>query len=150
MKKKPVLNQKGEFGVFRLLIGAVIGLALLLIVLAIVANVENQKYQISAVHFFDGFSSAVNLPNGTPVQQEDLFFKQGEVFTARSLAHQFSFEDSDCIEFFTDHPGVSVSATQDIARIEKPVHLDVFFDCKNIGSCQPDCRISFDEELAIR
>ncbi|MBU0635619.1 hypothetical protein KKE06_01185 [Candidatus Micrarchaeota archaeon] len=149
MKKKR-LNQKGEFGVFRLLIGAVLGLALLLVVLSIIADVEEQKYRISALHFSDGFSSAINLPNGTPVQQEDLFFKQGEVFTDSALAKKFNFEDETCILFFTDHSGVSVSADQHIARIIHPVHTDVFFDCKNIGACRPHCRVSFGKELPIR
>lgn len=153
--KKPGKKRKGwtlidSFGqssdVFRLLVGAVMGLAILLIVLGIIQVIEQQKFELSQIRFVDGFEAAVNLPANKTVKQEQLLFRQGTTITAYGLAKQFPV-DEKCIVFFSGHSAVLIVSPQK-AQMTKPVQTDVFFNCaKNrVPSCDIDCKVGFGAE----
>lgn len=154
-------NQQGQSSdVFRLLIGAIMGLAILAIVLGIVQVVEQQKFTLSQVRFYDGFEAAVNRPfsDFSPtafVKQQDLFFKKGDTFTALGLSKQFKVSKS-CIVFFSGNSDVHPFPNQPGTGVQmlSQVQTTVYFRCGYpSGACaDPDnplyCELWFGKQPA--
>ena len=69
-----MMNNNGQgFDVFRLLIGAIIGLAILVIIISIINYVENVKYGVSQREFYNGLVNATHTPNGEVVLRKKGF-----------------------------------------------------------------------------
>ncbi len=114
--------------VFRLLVAAILGLAVLLIVLGIINIIEQQKFQLSELRFYDGFGHAVNLPTNEIFREEKLAFKGGDMFTAEALAMQFKVKE-ECIAFFSGNPQIKVQAVPNSVTMANQLQADVFFRC---------------------
>ena len=146
-KKYELLNQRGQGSdVFRLLIGAVMALAILLIVLGIVNLVGEEKFKLSRQRFFDGFSTAHDSPDGlSPVEREKLFFNKHEIFTSDSLARQFQMQPQ-CIQFFSEHPRASSFPGYSGIEMLDQLNLTVVFSCESNGpnqDCPIQCTVTF-------
>lgn len=125
-----VLNTRGQSSdVFRLLVAAILGLAVLLIVLGIITLVEQQKFQLSELRFYDGFGNAVNLPTNQIFEEEKLAFKSGEMFTAEALAMQFKVKE-ECIRFKSGNPQIRVQSSPNSVVMANQLQTDVFFRCE--------------------
>lgn len=147
------LNQRGQGDdVFRLLIAAVMALAVLVIVFGIVSLVEEEKFKLSSFRFQDGFAAAVDLPTCKIVKQEKLFFKTGESYSATALARKYSLDETttNCVQFFSSNSVVLVSTDHAVATMGGQVQTDVFFRCRQDNGCNPavSCEIWFGKEPA--
>ncbi len=129
LKTKKCLNSKGEFEPFRLLIGAVIGLVMLVIVLGIVDLVSNSEWQLSQQRFFDGFGTALKTPNGDAVLQQKLKFKRGTQFSASALIRNTELQAAECVQFETNTNLVDLPNAQ-LANVANNAQTDVFFCCQ--------------------
>jgi hypothetical protein len=152
------INARGQTSdVFRLLVAAVLGLAILIIILGIVAVIEEQKFQLSELRFYDGFGHAVNLPTNQVFQEEKLVFKGKQMFTAESLSLQFKVE-KECIQFETNNSRVHIrnpSNSGQIVEMANNIQIDVFFQCEYLsvppGNCPLGslfCKVLFGEKPA--
>lgn len=147
------MQSRGQGGdVFVLLIGAVLGLAMLVIVMGVVGMFDDNRFQLSAVRFEDGFETALNLPTGQEVVQESLFFKQGVVLNARGLASSFNVAEN-CITFSSGHSKAIPSPDGKSIAMENTVQANIYYRCENTlnpagDSCRPYCEISFGKSFS--
>ncbi len=139
-KRGIVMDSLGQSSdVFRLLVAAILGLAVLLIVLGIITIIEQQKFQLSELRFYDGFGHAVNLPTNEIFREEKLAFKGGDMFAAESLAMQFKIKE-ECIKFESpSNSQIKVFSTPHRVEMLNQLQTDVFFRCcyANGSDCVP-------------
>lgn len=143
------INQSGQFEPFKLLIGAVLGLLILVLVLGVVESVRSVQWQLSEGRFSDGFKIALNTPTGDEVLREKLLFRKGTVFSGTGLGHNTPV-DPLCILFISNDPDritVTNNATVHKAEIISDLQTDVIFICQTpVGGCgtgKIQCSVTF-------
>ncbi|MFH0955361.1 MAG: hypothetical protein V1777_04630 [Candidatus Micrarchaeota archaeon] len=143
MKKKINLqriNQSGQFEPFKLLIGAVLGLLILILVLGVVESVRSVQWQLSEGRFYDGFKIALNTPTGDEVLREKLLFRKGTVFSGIGLGHNTPVGPL-CITFTSYDDRISTLNNNSIRKAEILFDLqtDVIFICRTMAPDPPNC-----------
>ena len=92
-----VFNSKGQAGsVFKLLIGAVIGLAILGIIYSIILVMNNQKTYLSSEVFSNKIKMAMKNPTGSEYKIDDYSFASGNILSKKALAEQTGLK-TNCI-----------------------------------------------------
>lgn len=147
------MNSKGqESAVFEFLVVAIMGLAILLIVLNIVDYFSGLRFQASWESFKGGLKSAVNSPNGDVIFAKNISLNTGTI-TTTSLS-SMSGIPSDCFEINSASlSAFKLSDDKTSVSISKIVETTVYFRCvlgSEYGSgtsCEESCLVSFGEEI---
>lgn len=149
-------NQGQAFDVFRLLIGAAIGLAILIIIISIINYLETWKIDVSKKLLAEGLDNAVQTPNGEVVVRKNLTFQKGQVFSAKGLASSAGIEE-ECIELQSSSMSAFSLQGGQFLELRSGILSNVFYQCfqscpPTVQSCPPtDCRpyciVSFGKEL---
>jgi len=147
------MNSKGqESAVFEFLVVAIMGLAILLIVLNIVDYFSSLRFQASWESFKGGLKSAVNSPNGDVIFAKNISLNTGTI-TVSSLS-VMSGIPSECFEINSASlSSFKLSDDETSISISKIVETTVYFRCV-LGSeygtgsnCVETCLASFGEEI---
>ncbi|MEK6957651.1 MAG: hypothetical protein AABW99_01590 [archaeon] len=144
------------FEVYRLLIGAIIALLILVIIVGAINYFDNLTIDVSRQRFFSGLSNAVDQPNGESLMIENVVFRRGEAFTSRALALQMGIGEN-CIEFAgSDSSGISMG--DGIVTVKEKLKTDVFVKCETNSQdnpamavpsgCEIACEIGFGEPIS--
>ncbi|MDD5148421.1 MAG: hypothetical protein PHH08_03065 [Candidatus ainarchaeum sp.] len=144
-------NESGQaFDVFRLLIGAIIGLAILVIIISIIQYLESWKVDVSKKLLADGLYNAVQTPNGEVVVRKDLTLRKGDIFSRGNFAEQSGVK-WDCLELLVSNIGAFELRNDSIIEIKQGILTTVYFQCfKKPASnpdCDPYCLVSFGKAL---
>ena len=84
-----ILNSKGQAGsVFKILVGAVVGLAILGIIYSIILVMNNQKTYLSSEVFSNKIMMAMKNPTGSEYKIDDYSFSAGSVLSKAWLAEE--------------------------------------------------------------
>ena len=135
------------FAPFRMLIGAVMALLILVIIIGAINYFEDLRVNVSRQRFYDGLNNAINQPNETILRVEDAQFTEGTTFSTLGLSKRSGLE-SECIEFIdTDSPTFLVE--DDLLTIKENVLTDIFIKCETEnGSCVIFCELSFGADFS--
>tara|TARA_Y100000310_G_scaffold131592_1_gene130770 strand:+ start:633 stop:1061 length:429 start_codon:yes stop_codon:yes gene_type:complete len=135
------------FAPFRMLIGAVMAMLILVIIIGAIDYFDGLEITVSRQRFYDGLNNAINQPNETILQVEDAKFSEGTTFSTLGLS-KISGLESECLEFVdTDSPTFLVE--DDLLTIREKVLTDVFIKCETEnGSCVIFCELSFGADFS--
>ncbi|MDO8537670.1 MAG: hypothetical protein Q7S21_02190 [archaeon] len=141
------MNSKGQsFAVFKLLIGAIVALAILTIIVGVIDYFDNIKIQISEKQMIDSIVSAANAPNQL-VKAEKLSFSKGSSYSKKVFAQTINIEE-ECIILGSD--GSAFNDLGNAILIENNVQADVFFRCEENAqpvTCPLECTVSFGKSI---
>ena len=138
------LSEKAQaFEPFKMMIGAVFAMLILVIIIGSVNYFQTLRADISTHRFYDGLGGAVKQPNGEILLVSDLQFAEGTAFSSNGLGKVVGL-DGECIEFVDS--GSAFEVTDSVAKTKSALIADVFFRCKaNEPDCEIFCEISFGE-----
>ena len=141
------------FEPFKMLIGGIIALAVLMIIISAIGYLEEIQQDISMRQVFSSFKDASNTPNGSILIARDVKLKEGTQFSPRSFSSVSGLTNlsSDCIDLSVGSLS-ALDLSGDIITIKSTLLIDVYFRCEvNISSdCEPSqisCEVSFAEPL---
>ena len=131
-QKKRILNRAGQFEPFKLLIGAVLGLLILVLVLGVIESVRTTQWQLSQGRFNDGFEIALKTPTGDRVIREKMLFRKGTIFSGIGLVHGTPV-DPLCVFFYENDGRVETSNTSAFSKatVLADMQVDVEFMCQS-------------------
>ena len=145
-------SEKGQaFEPFKMLIGAVMAMLVLVIIISAVTYFQQLDTDISKKRFFDGVKNAVNQPNGDVLVIEDLQFVKDTQYSSRSIAGLVGLP-SACIEFI-DNGLLNYDVSPGLIKINQAVVTDVHVQCNpkdqcaESAICEVCCGISFEAEI---
>jgi len=145
------MNEKGQaFTVFRLLIGGLIALAVLVIIISIISYMENFRYDISKQRLAEQFNVAMQSPNGNIVVAEDLAFRAGYIFSTVQLAKS-SNTNVSCIDVpQVRYSEVIVNSISKTVKFNSNAIFSVYYKCDRSSEtdCPIKCIISFGEPIS--
>ena len=145
------MNQKGQaFDAYRLLLGAILGLLILVIIVSAVNYFEDLRLQVSQQRFYDGLENAVSQPNSELLVIEDLVFKEGQRFSAVQLGKRMGLEEN-CLSFSSDCSG-GFECDSELVIVTDYILANVKTICETnlestelfcSSSCEVCCEIAF-------
>lgn len=136
-----MLNFKGQAGdVFKLLIGAVIGLAIIAIIYSILAIMGDQKSYLSEEVFSNKILMAMKNPTGKEYVIRDFLFEKNKSLSKMALSEK-SGMGLDCITFKNETNSQKVGLIDNnIFTFENDIEVDVGISCV-ADSCKDNCDI---------
>lgn len=134
------VNSRGEFEPFKMLIGAIMALVVLVIILAAIEFFNTFNASVSTELFYTGLRNAIEQPNGKTLVIKNLRFESGTVFTASSVSRQVGLA-TECL-YFKLPPGTSQTSVQ----MENSVEINAFSVCYTNESTECD---SFDSSCQV-
>ena len=93
------MNQLGQEGAgFRLIVEIVLVVFILVIIFAVISQVEGIQYTVSEQSLYQGFQNSVNSPDGSVIVAKDLVFAKGSTYSNRAFASSVEGIDFECVE----------------------------------------------------
>ena len=143
------MNQKGqEEAGFRLIVEAVLVVFILVIILSVVSQISEWRFQISQRRLMEGFKKAIETPDGTVVVENELVLKQGSMYSARAFSNNVTGMQPECIEIQASQSTAFKVTNKKVIEITTWLQTNVYYQCLlgKLG-CDTHCTISFGEEL---
>ena len=137
------LNQRGQaFEAYKLLIGAILALLILLIILGAIQQLRGLEDKISHNKLVQAAQSARKQPNGQVLKVEDIVLKEGG-YTNESFAEKMNL-DPTCISLDSYGHAFAGSPPESVL-VNYRVLASVFFRCEvaNTQDCEVECEIKF-------
>ncbi len=133
------------FDTYRLLLGAIMGLLVLLIILGAVSYFEGLRVDVSRQRFFDGLKNAANQPNGDTLELGGIYFLKDSRFSSKTLARNIGLAE-ECVAF-SDNGAPGFTIGPELAKVDEQLVASVFVRCETnySGACEIGCEISFGE-----
>jgi len=151
-------NRAQSGAVFRLMIDSVIGLAILLVIISVLAYFNALRIQAAQEKFFSLVTSATNSPNGKVFSESNLLFTPSGISTITIRNKTNIYEG--CFHFESNLTNVKISdgGSGDASKIDftSNVETNVYARCTlkeeqcDIDSedcCEVDCLISFGKKI---
>ena len=139
------LGDRGQaFEPFKMLIAAVMALAVLLIIIGAIQYFDTKQFDISKQRFYDGISNAVKQPNSELLVVESLQFQAQEAFSSNGIGKNVGIQ-GECIGFSgSGLNGIQTSPEAVIFR--ERIQVDSYIKCtaQAAGLCAPSCEICCD------
>lgn len=139
-------DSRGQvFEPFKMLIGAVMALTILVIIIGAINYFDGLRAEVSKQRFYDGLSNAVKQPNGETLVIEEIQFQRGDSFSASALARRLNLEEG-CVEF-SSSDSRAISSDLALATINENIISNVYATCDvgGFSGCEISCEISFVE-----
>ncbi|MBN1941043.1 MAG: hypothetical protein JW772_02570 [Candidatus Diapherotrites archaeon] len=142
------MNSRGQhFAVFRLLIGAILGVAILVIIIGIIGFIQNWEYYVSDNILYEGLDNAVQTPNGDVVVRKNLKFPKGNSYAAGSLAANAGLEP-ECLEIQATDASVFALEGNNFIKMQNNAVAHVYYQCfMDRPECDIYCIVSFGKAL---
>lgn len=141
------MNSRGQFEPFKLVIGAIMGLLILVIVLGIVSNISEVKWELSKQRFYDGFQTALKTPTGDIVLQKKLFLKGKNDFGSIALVSNTRLKP-ECVTFYTNTESIKISPNRQTVNVLLDTQANVSYVCTtqalSDAVCPIRCKITFE------
>lgn len=142
------MNNKGQmFAGYRLLIGAIIALLILIIIVGAINYIDRLKFDISKQRLYTGIKNGVKQPNEDVLVVEDIILAES-IYSQDSLG-DIGGINGECIEINAiDNEAFNLS--DETIMITKDVRTSVYIQCSTNycpDDCETCCLISFGEEI---
>jgi len=139
------LSKKGQAGsVFKLLIGAVIGLAIIGIIYSIIAQIDNQKTYLNEEVFSNKIIMGMKNPTGTDYFIDNFNFEKNKVLNKKALSDQTGLAER-CITLINSsgENNSNIETSDSYFKFNNDIVLDVGINC-SVGEddCQIDCALT--------
>lgn len=136
-----MFNVKGQSGdVFKLLIGAVIGVAIIAIIYSIITIMENQKSYLSEEVFSNKILMAMKNPTGKEYFINDYLFEKNKSLSKKALAEK-SGMGFDCITFKKELESSRIKFNDNLISFSDNLVVDVGISCV-VPNASGECDIS--------
>ncbi|MFH1224846.1 MAG: hypothetical protein V1676_03505 [Candidatus Diapherotrites archaeon] len=133
------------FEIFRMLIGAIIALLILLIIVTSITYFSNLEIEISNQRFIDGLGKVVRQPNADTLLISGVTFPQGAAYTASSLGGIMGI-DRECV--LVQSQGGAFEDGLNIVTVKQRVKADVYMKCETgSAGCPVSCTVSFGKDI---
>jgi hypothetical protein len=148
----PRLNQRGQEGAgYRLIIEAVLALFILVIIIGVVSQIDEWRWQVSVRRLYEGFDKALNSPDGSVIVEKDLILKSGSSYSSRAFEGRSAGIEADCIEIDASESMAYSLQENRIVQVNSLIQTNVYYKClpgKVVGeNCETFCTVSFGKEL---
>lgn len=119
-----MFSEKGQaFEPFKLLIGAIFALLVLVIILGSINYFQGLSTTVSRDRLIIGLKNAVNLHNGETLLVAKLQFNSGDSFSSKGLSNIMGIQ-SECIEFRDNgFSNYEVSPDRDLLTVKQATVL---------------------------
>jgi len=147
------MNQQGQEGAsFRLIIEAVLALFILVIIIGVVTQIDEWRWQISARRLYEGFDKALNSPDGSVIVEKDLVLKSGSSYSSRAFEGRAAGIDAKCISLGASDSTAFEVSNDRVVNITTLIQTDVYYKCLpghivGESDCEEFCTVSFGKEL---
>jgi len=147
------MNQSGQEGAsFRLIIEAVLALFILVIILGVVSQVDEWRWQVSVRRLYEGFDKSLNSPDGSIIVEKDLVLKAGSSYSSRAFEGRSAGIDSDCIEIDASSSMAYEVLNNRVVNIKTVIQTSVYYKCRpghlvGESECGTFCTVSFGKEI---
>lgn len=135
------MNKDGQaFAVYKLLIGAIIALLILVIIIGAISYLEGLKFDISRKRFITGLQQVVEQPNEDLFKIENVIFRKGDFYSTALLGRkEIMGLDEECIELDAAE-GAAFDLESDKITIKQEIITTVYAQCR-ATDCAYDCDI---------
>lgn len=138
------MNVKGqEFIGYKMLIGAIVALFILMIIIGAINYFSTLREDISDQVVINGLEAAANSPNGDVIKRSDVTLHEGS-YSARSFSKATGVEE-ECIYLSSINTS---SFYKDIVFnaivVNESVLADIYFRCNTGSICTSGCEICCD------
>lgn len=145
------MDKKGQaFAVYKLLIGAIIALLILIIIIGAINYLEGLKFDISRQRFVTGLQQAVGQPNEDIFKIENVMFREGVIYSTASLGRVMSLNE-ECIELDCAETA-AFDLEGDAVRIKQEILTSVYIQCRTtdcVTDCDICCIVSFGKVIEV-
>lgn len=133
------------FEIFRMLIGAIIALLILVIIVTSITYFGNLEIEISKQRLIDGLEKVVKQPNADSLVVSGIIFPQDAAYPASALAEIIGI-GRDCV--LVQSGGGAFEDGVNIVTAKQRVKADVYMKCET-GSepCPVSCTVSFGKDI---
>lgn len=133
-----VVNQRGEFEPFKMLIGAIMALVVLTIILSAIDFFGSWTVNVSTERLYTGIRNAVQQPNGKPLAINGLAFEAGSIYSASSVGRQVGLEP-ECVNFYGPDNYSSISVESKTVSVNNKFETSVYAVCFTNDSIDSFC-----------
>ena len=141
------MNKAQEFEVFRFLIAAIMGLAILVIILSIIAQLNEIKKDVNMADLYSKIDSAVEGAGiNKVIVAKEISFKKGDFISEAGLKERYLnleriyFDGkTSCFEIIN---GKGIKAKKDCI-------VDVYIKCSNTAENNIECTISLGRRIEV-
>jgi hypothetical protein len=142
---KFMIDDRAQAGaVFRLMVDAIIGLAILAIVVYMLTYFNGLRREISKQQLYEVAGYAVNSPNGKVfMSDKDLLFSEGDGFSSISMSNATS-KPADCFTFESNLSAADVGSGSYVSfrnSVEAKVYAKCWLTGDSCASGAEDCCI---------
>ena len=141
------LDNRGQaMASYRLLIGAIMGLMILVIIVSAISYLQQLEEDISAERVQKGLRMAVKQPTGAILTVKDAILKPG-MFTRKMMSVQMNLPQ-ECIEIQAKDVS-ALTLTDNAVQINQRYKTNVYIKCNvnYIPGCDIGCLVSFAERI---
>ena len=139
-----------EFEGFKLLIAVTMAVLIFSIILGIVNNLNNERFDISIQNLLSAVQNAAASPNGDVVRVQSLSFRKGTSFNQLAFSNLIGTDES-CIELQSSSSR-AFSVQDNVIEFKSEMTTDVFIQCQtntaSASNCPIYCTVSFGKELS--
>ncbi len=140
-----MLNSKGQmFEGYRLLIGAIMAIMILVIILGMITYLQDIQLQISQERMNDGLKAAKKTPDGSVVVRDHLLIAESQSYSKKAFANQINL-DAECLEIQSKDSIAYEILDTGTLNIHTQLQTSVYFSCvmSDDDDCDITCVVSF-------
>lgn len=150
---KKTMNSKGqEEEGYRLLIEAIIVVFILAIIIGVITQIEEWRWQVSERRLFEGFDKALNSPDGSIVVEKDIVLKANSSYGSRAFEGSTTGIPFECIELDASNSTAFTLQNKNLIQINTLIQTNIYYKClpgtqTATPECETHCTISFGKDL---
>jgi len=135
-------TQKGQAGaIFKLLIGAIIGLAIFGIIYSLIVQTENQKAYLDNTIFVKKLKMAIKNPTGSEYQLTESTIKGGTVINQKFLSLISGLKET-CFKLKSERTGVKKTKNSLVFDKDLKTKFSILCEIGDDDDCQINCTIT--------
>jgi len=145
------MNQQGQEGAgFRLIVEIVLVVFILIIIFAVISQVENIQYTVSEQSLYRGFQNAVSSPDGSTIVAKDLVFAKGSTYSNRAFASSVTGIGFECVELDSLDSTAFEKYDNTVIEFTTQYQTTVYYQCfpdDDDDDCDYKCIVSFGKDF---
>lgn len=148
----------GEFEPFKMMIGAIMALMILVIILSAIDFFYKFRIDVSTERLYTGIRNAVEQPNGKSLVVKDLILDSGTIFTSAAIARQVGLDTGPtpdaCLDLVVANNSSFTSNSPESITVNASFQMDVYAVCSTnlldtYCSCEVCCIVGFNKDPAL-
>ena len=144
------MNQRGQEGAgFRLIVEIVLVVFILVIIFAVISQVENIQYTVSEQSLYRAFQNSLSSPDGSTIVAKDLVFAKGSTYSNRAFASSVTGIDFECVELDATDSVAFEKYENSVIELTTQLQTTVYYKCfpDDDDNCPYRCIVSFGKDF---